>query len=754
MTAIGRVIDQKKLISGTIDRNNEVQNGVWEETQYSNFADNGKPKTTVEKSVALYDPNHAPSSPPTSPVDLTTTVSYDAFGNLLSETDAVGNETDDTYDLAGDLVTSTAPEFAATVGGNQVQTHICEHHTYDAWNEETADWQTSSGDTTAVKASWTTSSYDACGRALQEKSWLWTTGNQTPTTPQSTIDCTYDGLGHEITSDNSTIANPVARSVYDARGNVITAWDEGVSQSSTATATVSTYDAQNQLTLGTAPGESTATTDAYTANGNVLTETSPDGDETDHTYDAAGNVTKLKDNATSENPGPAVTTSTYDLGGRLISETDQSGLTTSYTYDLLDRQLSAGATGQQASQTTDNTLGWVLSTTDADGIVSSTVYDADGRATTQTTAGETSHSTFDAAGHLTEQKDPNDKWVNYQYDCFANTTRETHTVPGTPRVTVKDTSTTYDSLGRPSQSSDSCTHITHGWLYPLDVPGTPTETLTVDASGKPVASTVTTGGDGYEASRSTVIDSSNPQLPNLVRTIDNRDNAQQVSGATCTSGNDSFIGQWSYDEAGRLQRQWGTTGGGSGFASSAQSTDAYTYDNDTGLKVADDLKLTTVGTPPGLGVISNSYIYTADGRLAEATIDGSTSSYTFDSSGNGNLKRIDQGSTTTTFTYDADQLLTTSDGTNATCCRVGIRPTAGAPARFLLPRPRRRTGRSPYSYTATGRLAFSDDSTTDTDADYACDATGQRPRERRRLLADDHDHRLQLRGRHAVRSLG
>ena len=297
-----------------------MQNGVWQETQYSNFAPRGQPQTTVAKGVKLSSSANAQ--------DLTTSSSYDAFGNLLSETDASNTVTEtDTYDLAGDPLTRTGPTFSAKVGQSQVNTQTSGRYSYDAWGEEIAKWQTSSGDTTGEKANWTTSSYDACGRVWQESNWLWTTGNQTPTTPQSTIDYAYDGLGREITSEDSTVANPAARTVYDARGNVITAWDEGVSQASTATATVSTYDAENRLISETAPGDGTATTDTYAANGNVLTETTADGDETDYAYDAAGNLTKEIDNATAGQGHTDTTTSTYDLGGRLVSQTDQSGLT-------------------------------------------------------------------------------------------------------------------------------------------------------------------------------------------------------------------------------------------------------------------------------------------------------------------------------------------------------------------------------------------------------------------------------------------
>ena len=62
----GRLTSEKHWVSGS----------TWTETQYSNFAANGEPQTTIAKDVQLSYGGAAQ--------DLTQTATYDAFGNLLT----------------------------------------------------------------------------------------------------------------------------------------------------------------------------------------------------------------------------------------------------------------------------------------------------------------------------------------------------------------------------------------------------------------------------------------------------------------------------------------------------------------------------------------------------------------------------------------------------------------------------------------------------------------------------------------------
>jgi RHS repeat-associated protein len=469
-----------------------------------------------------------------------------------------------------------------------------------------------------------------------------------------------------------------------------------------------------RLLRTTEPGDTSSTILTYTDDGLVSRQTLPDGTYTDYTYDAAHNQTGV----TRSDGGSR--SAVFDLGGRTTSATDENNLATTFTYDCLSRQLSASAGGASASTTTYNTLGWTLTRTDADGIATTTVYDTAGRTLQEATAGQATTSTYDPAGYLTRQVDPNDKWITFWYDLFGRENREWHTLPGDPRVTVKDTSLHYDGLSRVQSTTDNVTRITHAQSYPLNTPGPTTDILAVGGFFDAVQSTITVGADSLESTRlSTVI--SNPQLPNVLRTVTGRDEGLRVTGATLAAGQPTNnLANYLYDGAGRLQRQWGTAGGGSGFASDAQTTNAYTYNATSGRKSADNLRLSPVGMA---GPLVASYTYTDDGRLDAATVDGVTEDDTFDAAGN--LTAFTKGGVQTTLSYDAQNRLQTSltggittyysfDTTNGRRTSQGLSPSENDP------------GHIRFTYTGTGRLASYANPGTGVTATYSYDAQGQR----------------------------
>ncbi len=246
--------------------------------------------------------------------------------------------------------------------------------------------------------------------------------------------------------------------------------------------------------------------------------------------------------------------------------------------------------------------------------------------------------------------------------------------------------------------------------------------------------------DGLEASQQTTIASS-PQLPSVLRTIDSRDDGRRVTSATIDTGSGSpLVSQSLFDGAGRPQRQWGTTGGGSGYTAAAETTDAYTYDPNSGLKIADNLQLASVGTA---GPLVSAYTYSVDGRLVSATTNGYSCVYGFNPLGN-LIDIIPQGGTSTTLTYDAgSRLQTAQTGTETTYfswdTANGRRTSQGSTSNSADPRIR-------YTYTGTGRLA--------TYVDENPQSAGKRDLHLRRSrathqvgrdhLRTDHDHAVRL----------
>jgi RHS repeat-associated protein len=695
-----------------------ITGNTWAVTDYNlgGYYSNGAPAQVVYQDVLLEQGGL--------PVDLTSTSTYDAFGNLLTKTDTSGQVVEtNVYDLAGRVTQSTSAPFAATVDGSPITTQVVAHNTYDNWGHLTATYLTSTADTSGAKVNWQTMTYDASGRASAVTSRLWTSSVPAGQV-QSVITYQYDGKGRRITAADSTMSGLPALSAYDAIGNVVASWAAGVASYADSKAdralmadgVTPAFDAVGNALRATAAGNSAAATSTYTDDNRALRTTAPDGTWVEYTYDNLGSVTDtLRSNS-------ATSGATYDMGGRCISATGENGLVTSLTYDCFGRATSARAGGQAASTTTYNSLGWALASMEADGTTASGVYDHAGRVLEATVADDTSTATYDTAGNLTHQVDPGDRWTDTYYDLFGRVCRATQTLPGTPRITVKDRTAVFDSLSRPTNGADNLQELASSWSYPLNTPSARTQILTVGSGGDQAQTTLTIGADGLETSRQTVVASS-PQAPTLLRTIDTRDDGQRVTKTTLNAGGSSaIVSQYSYDAVGRLKRQWGTTGGGSGYTTAAQTTDAYGYDLASGLKTSENICLAAVGTA---GTITSSYAYSADGRLASATTNGYTVGYAFDALGN--LTTISpQGQNPTTLTYDSGNrpqtALNAAGNTYFSWDTVkGRRTSQGSTTNELDPRIR-------YTYTETGRLASYTNETVSPaiSATYSHDAAGQR----------------------------
>jgi hypothetical protein len=94
------------------------------------------------------------------------------------------------------------------------------------------------------------------------------------------VDHVFDSMGREVGSDDSMVTEEQARTLYDARGNALKAWAEGLPSAhfnDDAYATVSTFDALSRATSTREPASSVAAATAYDAAGREATVTAADG---------------------------------------------------------------------------------------------------------------------------------------------------------------------------------------------------------------------------------------------------------------------------------------------------------------------------------------------------------------------------------------------------------------------------------------------------------------------------------------------
>ena len=628
----GRVTETKQLVSGT------VSSGTWATADYSNFAPNGSAQTTISRSVQVV--NGGASN------DLTVNATYDAFGNLLTQTDLSGTRATetDTYDLAGEQLTATDAYGIAT------------NSSYDCLGNVTASWRSVSG--LAQKDDWTATTHDPLGRALTVTTKV-SDASGNPTTQDVTAN-TWDGMGSELSSNSSTQGGQPAKWTYDDRGNTTSQWNAGAYDYSSGRGMQDSHDDQGNVLGETAPGNTTATSYAYNSDGSAAQRNNPDGSFVVYGYDANGNKTSETvplHGYGSDNTKVATTSCAYDYANRLTATTEPDattghpiGLTTTNAYDELSRQISAQGGSDPATNTIYNTLGWVLRTVDADGVTDSKTYDTHGNVTAETIGTKTTSSTYDADNRLQTQIDADGNLLTNTYDAFGNLTEAKHQNSG--GTVVKDVTTTPDSLGRPITQADSVTGLAHTWTYPVNSATGIQETVRYDAT--PLTSVaVSRNARDMETSRAATIASGNTVTRTVADSTAGRDNADRwIAASLQESGYPQLSLGRSFDYAGRLSSQ-------SGAGYTTGNSASYTYDPDTGLRATDSLPLLLGST------VSGSYSYDADQRLSGATVNGVAGSYAFDTLGN--LKTDTEGSTSTTFSYNsANQLTQSAVGSNTT----------------------------------------------------------------------------------------
>jgi len=513
----------------------------------------------------------------------TTTFTYNGSGQLDAETDSSGRVVSFAYNPSGRITSVTDPMGRSTTyvydpAGNLIEVvDPLERHwqfTYDSEHRMiTMREPRYYGDTTTSPSPVVTNTYDESGR----------------------VSARSDPLGGTTTFNYTS--QPGSTVITDPAGKV----------------TVETYANGELVSITKGVGTSNEATWHYTYDPATLGITrvvDPDGDVTDNTYEAAGNLTS------TDNPIGDRTSYTYNAFNEITSETDPVGVTTSYEYDSTGNLLSKSSPLVEVSQESRTTYRYEA----APGEVTS-VTDPDGHTTMYT---------YDNVGGRTSATDPDGNTTTYTYDVDGELTAAVapagNTAGGDPAAHT--TSYAYDLDGELASETDVLGHTTN---YSYDANGN--RVSVTDANGRTTQQAYNADNELVEVTKpsGSVLKTKWDAVGNMVAQIDGAGHATT----------------YAYDPVDRLISVTDPDG----------HTTNYRYDL-AGRKTA---MINAEGE-------TTEYGYNAAGELTSVTYsDGTTPNVTESYDGDGNRTDLTDGSGTSTFAYDSlDRMTSATDGAGAT----------------------------------------------------------------------------------------
>jgi RHS repeat-associated protein len=422
---------------------------------------------------------------------VTTSYTYNGFGEPLTVTDPLGNVATNTYDTNGNLLTVTTPAPAAGVAASVTQfaydskgqiTQITDplnhvttlayypsgliHTITDAQNNITSYEYDLRGNRTAVVDALqnrTTFTYDAGNRL---------TGITYPDT--TSVSFAYDSRGRRTSATDQN--GKVTSYAYDDADRLVSVTDAAQHVTHYA------YDLENNLLSITDAAQHT-TSFVYDAFGRVTQTAFPSSLTENYVYDAVGNLTSKVDrknqtilylydalNRLSHKGYPDATgvDYVYDLVGKIKQVTDPTG-TYGFAYDNMGRLI--GTTTQYSflpGITYTNAYGYDAASNRAsftapDGSTNTYAYDTLDRLTTLTNSltGQFGFS-YDSLNRRTALNRPNGVNTTYGYDSLSRLLNVLHRV-GT--VTLDGAGYTYDNAGNRTAKTNYLNNITENYTY-------------------------------------------------------------------------------------------------------------------------------------------------------------------------------------------------------------------------------------------------------------------------------------------------
>jgi len=589
----------------------------------------------------------------------TETVSYDAYGNLTSRTNRLGQtESFSGHDKLGNPATAVDVNGISHTYAYNLNTTLksvtdrlptgdrTTTYTYNG-NRQVTDVLYPDG--SAVRYRYTDSgrlqqvgdaqnrfqtiAYTPSTLTTVTSSGRFTPGlsGSTPTAVAATDFITTsktDSLGrtYTVTGNNGQSTNLR----YDRNGNLTSISDAN------GNSTTFEYDAQQRRTKVTAMPEGSVTQRHFNAAGNLDWVRDARSLQTNYTYNGYGEL------ASVTSPDTGLTSYTYDDDGRLSSETRANGVVIRYTWDGLGRIKSRTSGAITESFTYDAgtyAIGHLSSVTDGSGQTSYT-YTAAGELASQTTviAGQTFTTTwtYDAVGRRQTMTYPSGLTLTYGYDAYGQLNQVTSNLGGT-WSTLADSFLYQPVSGMP-----------YAWRFGNNRP----RLLTYDNDGRLARIDSTTAVQqmdiGYDAgdrirTRSNNVDTSKS-------TTYGYDGTSRLTSASRTAGSESFTwdlvgNRTSQNSPGvnynlvmdtrsnRLSRLSPVSGGSSrnfyydavGNLSSENRGAVFNYGHDAFNRLVSD----TV-QPPGYGTITlGTYTYNAFNQRVQKVSSSGTARYVY-----------------------------------------------------------------------------------------------------------------------------
>ena len=624
----------------------------------------------------------------TNQIGNTTTYGYDASGRLNSITSPGGTEIlSNTYDDKGRVTAQTAYGASFTYTYNTSYTRVrnsrnfySDHYfndfgnpirirdlrgnnKYMTWNDE--------GDMTSIRDqrnNTTSFTYDTDGNILTQTApdgavTTYTYGAQARITGMTdplgrTTSFTYDTRGNL-----ASITDPLGQVetfTHDSAGRLLTATDESGAVASYA------YNAAGDIVSMTDENGLTELI-GRDAVGRIISETNPAGGLTTFAYNGRNRQISMTD------PLGAVTAYAYNANDEQISETDPLGASTTRVFDPFGRVLSVSDPLNNTTTFAYDSLANVTSVTDPEGRTTSRTYDSGNLLSTVTRHdGSTLSFTYDQVGNLATSTDPNGNATSFAYDSLNRMTQVTY-ADGTTQTMA------YDLAGRVTQMVDRKGQ-TFTYAYDaldrrisITLPNDGTITYGYDSGDNLTSIT------GYEGTKTFAYDAGDRQTSETSVWGDVMNLGYDADGRlTSLARPGRYTASYAYDADGRMTS-----------AVLPSGTSSFTYDADdrmltetlpNGVTVsftydaADRLTQVRHTAPDGTTILNqNSYAYDQSSLVTSMTeLDGTTHAYSYD----GMLRLVGEtttpggggAATTTTWTYDGNgnRLTQTKNGTTTT----------------------------------------------------------------------------------------